>query len=117
MKALTRTLGAAAISVGVALALSPTASAELTPGNYTATMVDGGGVKRNGDQVPWDFTSCGPDCMGNGKETFHRQGNAWVTTGQFRDKTCTDSIDNDSLMYTMDCPGGPRIVIGLTRNG
>jgi hypothetical protein len=55
--------------------------------------------------------------MGNGKETFHRQGNAWVTTGQFRDKTCTDSIDNDSLMYTMDCPGGPRIVIGLTRNG
>jgi hypothetical protein len=114
-----RGLAAGVILAGAAVGLASPASAEPLDGSYAATMLDGGGIKKNGSTTTFTLTSsCGPDCIslhtGSGSPfDLHRQGNAW--TGSV--EACTWRLDNSSLVITRTCPDQPNIVIGLTKNG
>jgi hypothetical protein len=117
---ITRGVAAVAVLAGAAIGLASPASADPVDGPYTATMLDGGGIKENGSTTTFTLTSCGPDCinMNTGSAAFdlHRQGNLWTATfGDEGPQPCTWTLDNTSLVTTRTCPGQPNIVIGLTR--
>ncbi len=118
MRTITRGLATGIVLAGAAVGLASPASADPVDGSYTATMLDGGGVKKDGSTTTFTLTSCGPDCInlntGSGSPfDLRRQGNVWVGPVE----TCTWSLDNSSLVITRTCPDQPNIVIGLTKNG
>lgn len=119
MMTITQGLAVAAVLAGAAVGLAGPASADPVDGSYTATMIDGGGIKKDGSMATFTLTSsCGPDCInlntGSGSPfDLHRQGNAWTGTVE----ACTWTLDNSSLVITRACPDQPNIVIGLTKNG
>ncbi len=47
---------------------------------------------------------------------LHRQGNVWAGDS-LSGSGNTATLDNDSLIFTMQIPTQPNVVIGLTKNG
>jgi hypothetical protein len=111
----TRGLAVGALLAGAGIGLASPAWAELTPGQYTGTMLDAGASgKRVGATVPYEAAPCGPDCMiVNGTE-LRRQGNTWTGNGS----SSQIVLDNDTLVFTIHwADGQPDVQIGLTKNG
>ena len=115
MMTITRGLAVAAMLSGAAIGLASPAWADLTPGSYTATILDAGASgKKVGSPVTWSVTSCGPDCMHINAWDLHLQGNTWTGTNPGGGQV---TLDNSSLVLTLHDPNQPDIVIGLTKNG
>ena len=120
MKTITYGFAASAVLAGVAIGLAGPASADPTAGPYTATIIDPGASNKTGS-VNWSLEPCGPDCFrllgvqANPLYELRRQGNVW--TGPSMSSSNTASLDNDSLILTMQIPGEPNVVIGMTKNG
>jgi hypothetical protein len=116
---ITRRLAVCGVLLGAAIGWASPASAEALSGSYTRTIIDGGGLFRNGATDEESFTPCGPDCThmqiaGNeGGHDFHLQGNNWVNT----DAGYICTFDKDSLQGTLDSPKGRHIVFALAKNG
>lgn len=111
-----------AMAVGVAvtaaaLGLAGPASADPVAGSYTGTMIDGAGRYENGSTSAASLTACGPDCfriqMGSASRDLIREGGVWIA----REGDCSYSLDNASLVYTLQCADRPPAVVGLTLNG
>jgi hypothetical protein len=100
---------------GVALGLASPASAELTPGQYTGTMLDAGASgKQVGSTKPYEAAPCGPDCMMISGTELHRQGNTWTGATGASNQII---LDNDTLVFTIRYTDGqPDVRIGLTKN-
>ena len=119
MNTITYGLAASAVLAGVAIGLAGPASADPTAGP-TATIIDPGASNKEGS-VNWSLEPCGPDCFrllgvqANPLWELHRQGNAW-TGNSLSGNGNTASLDNDSLIFTMQIPGEPNVVIGMTKN-
>jgi hypothetical protein len=114
-----RRLAVGVVLLSCAIGLAGPASAEPLSGSYTRTIIDGGGLFKNGATDEETFTSCGPDCshmqiVGNdGGHDFHLQGNNWVNS----DNGYMCTFDKDSLQGTLDSPKGSHITFALTKNG
>jgi hypothetical protein len=117
MMTIARGLAIGVVLAGAAIGLASPASAELTPGQYTGTMLDAGASgKQVGTTVVWPATPCGPDCMHLGDSPgwdLHLQGNTWTGTNQTGAQA---SLDNSSLILTVHYPNAD-VIIGLTKNG
>jgi hypothetical protein len=119
MKWIARGLAVCVALAGTAIGLAGQASADPTAGPYTATIIDPGASNKTGS-VTWTLAECGPDCFrllgvqGNPLYDLHRQGNVWTGTSLSGNNN-TLSLDNDSLIATLQIPGEPNVVIGLTR--
>ena len=104
----------AAVIAGAAVGLAGPASADPASGNYTGTMVDGGGRYEVGDSKPWTINPCGPDCIsagtaGSPQHQLHRQGNLWI--GDY------ETLDENTLIVSFHPPSGEHFAIQLTKNG
>ena len=116
MVTITRGLAIGVVLAGTAIGLASPAWAELTPGDYTATMLDAGASgKKVGSSVSWPATPCGPDCMHINAWDLHLQGNTWTGTDA---NGAQVSVDNNTLTLTIHYPvQQPDVIIGLTKNG
>jgi hypothetical protein len=106
----------AVATAGIALAPAGPATADPADGNYTGTIIDGGGAYEEGSKAPFTLNPCGPDCIhltqtGSGW-VLHRQGSNWV--GQ--DEGDPVNFDEGSLVLTVGLKRGHRLVIGLTKD-
>jgi hypothetical protein len=69
-----------------------------------------------GDTAPFTVDPCGPDCVhvvqtGKGWE-LHRQGNIWAES----DDRGSASLDEGTLVLTVDSVADGHVVIGLVKN-
>lgn len=121
MITITRGLAVGVVLAGAAIGLAGPASADPTAGPYTATIIDPGASHKTGS-VNWSLEPCGPDCFrllgtqANPMYELHRQGNVWAGNS-LSGSGNTATLDNDSLIFTMQIPAQPNVVIGLTKNG
>jgi hypothetical protein len=97
------------VLAGAAVTLAGPASAGPLSGDYTATVTDGGGFVKVGTAQTWTFTPCGPDCThyqtkGTNAGDLHLQGNTWTGTNASKSGDCTNTLDNNSLVFTQACP-------------
>lgn len=109
-----RGLAVVAVLAGAAVGLAGPASAEPLSGDYTATVIDGGGGYREGKTATWTFAPCGPDCTQGGVGELHLQDGMW--TGDQPGTSCNTAIDASSLVMTRTC-GNARVVWQLVKNG
>jgi hypothetical protein len=125
MNSIRSTSAAFAVSgvvLGAALGLAGPASAEPPAGNYTATVIDGGGVIKSGVTKDATLTPCGPDCTHISVATFqcdlHLQGATY-------DGACpsssggmmTFSLDPGPLNLTTVMESGRTFAWALSKNG
>jgi hypothetical protein len=108
-----RGLAAGVAFAGAAIGLAGPASADPASGNYTGTMVDGGGRYEVGDSKPWTINPCGPDCIsagtaGSPQHQLHRQGNLWI--GDY------ETLDENTLIVSFDPPSGEHFAIKLAKD-
>ena len=121
MKTITYGCAASAVLAGVAIGLAGPASADPTAGPYTATIIDPGASHKTGS-VNWSLEPCGPDCFrllntqASPLFELHRQGSVWAGNSMTGSAN-TATLDNDSLILTIQAPGDPNVVIGMTKNG
>jgi hypothetical protein len=104
----------AAVMACAAVGLAGPASAEPLSGEYTGTVIDGGGGYREGKTATWTFAPCGPDCTQAGQMELHLQGDTW--TGNQSGGSCTTAIDANSLVMTREC-GRARVIWQLAKKG
>lgn len=107
------TLGAALVGAQIALAIP--ASADPAAGGYTGTILEAEQYNV-GDSAPFTVDPCGPDCVrvvqtGQGWE-LHRQGNIWAQS----DARGSASLDEGTLVLTVDSVKDGHVVIGLVKN-
>jgi hypothetical protein len=116
------TLSATLVLAGAAVAMAGPASADPLSGPYTATVIDGGGHIEVGATQTWMFTPCGPDCThyrtpGKQAGDLHLQADTWTgTTPWSSGGTCANTMDSNSLVFTMACPPA-TLVFQLAKGG
>lgn len=107
---------------GASMVLAVPASAAITEGSYTATVIDGGQFIEAGATSRAQLTSCGPDCftllMGAGPSDMRPAGPIWTGTlvgDGFGE--CPRTIDPNTLVVTESCPSfGLNATFALTKN-
>ena len=111
----TRGLALGAALVGAQIALAIPASADPAAGAYTGTILEAEQYNA-GDAAPFTVDPCGPDCVhvvqtGKGWE-LHRQGNIWAES----DDRGSASLDEATLVLTVESVADGHVVIGLVKN-
>jgi hypothetical protein len=106
-------VGIAIIGAGIGLAMP--ASADPAAGDYTGTIIEAEQFTV-GDSAPFTVNPCGPDCVhvlqtGSGWD-LHRQGNIWAES----DARGSASLDEGTLVLTIDSVQDGHAVIGLVKN-
>lgn len=107
----------AMLAAGAAIGLAGPANADWTDGTYSWAVIDApAGLRSVSDTGIWEVTSCGPACKHattpKGTFTFHLDGNTWSDE---RVPPGAHTVDNNSLVRTMNFPDGGTTHIQLTK--
>jgi hypothetical protein len=114
MAAVMRALAAGAVLTCAAIGLAGTASADPALGNYTGTVLQSETFEEGAD-APFTMNACGPDCIHVAQTDgwdLHRQGALWTE----KDAETTVTLDEGSLLLTLDGTNGSHTVIKLVKN-
>ena len=121
MNSIVRGLAVGIVLAGASVGMAGVAAADPTPGPYTATIIDPGASNKKGSVI-WSLEDCGPDCVrllntqAQPMSDLRRQGDVWTGISMTGDGT-SFALDNASLLLTLQKPGLPNVVIGMTKNG